>query len=47
LFALMTPENELMRRMLEKFGFRLRFHRKKTGLVEGELAINSREKEEE
>lgn len=47
LFALMTPENELMRRMLEKFGFRLHFHRKKTGLVEGELAINSRDRKEE
>lgn len=39
LFALITPENDPMREMLEKFGFRLHFHRKKTRLLEGELAI--------
>jgi acetyltransferase len=37
--AVMSPENEAMRKLLERAGFRLRMLRKKAGLIEGELTL--------
>lgn len=39
ILAVMSPENEPMRRVLERSGFRLRMLRKKAGLIEGELTL--------